>query len=81
MSGELLRTQLTALALHFDDLAVPTDGRYVRSQAFADESGITSVPPPVPDPFTKLAAGVLVGGVAAAIAISLRPRRRQRHWW
>jgi glyoxylase-like metal-dependent hydrolase (beta-lactamase superfamily II) len=77
MSGDLLRSQLTALSLHFDELAVPRHGRYVRDAAMADRDGIVWVPPPVPDPLPKIAAAVLIAGVAALAITALTRRRRQ----
>jgi glyoxylase-like metal-dependent hydrolase (beta-lactamase superfamily II) len=75
MSGEALQAQLTALALHFKELARPKKGRYVRAPAITDEHGVVSVPPAPADPLPKIAAGMVVAGIAgAAIAASMRRR-------
>ena len=68
MAGDRLTAQLDALALHFDQLAVPRKGRYVNAPAVTDENGVVWVPPPVPDPLPKIAAAVAVGAIAAGIA-------------
>jgi glyoxylase-like metal-dependent hydrolase (beta-lactamase superfamily II) len=75
MAGESLRAELTALALHFNELARPRKGRYVPSPAITDERGIVSVPPKPADPFPKILAGLAVAGIAgAAITHSMRKR-------
>jgi glyoxylase-like metal-dependent hydrolase (beta-lactamase superfamily II) len=77
MRGIELRMALNWLADHFDEAAIPRDGRYVREPALADESGTFYVPPPVPDPVTK----IMVGGAAiaaGALAYKLL-KRRDRH--
>jgi hypothetical protein len=43
----------------------------------ADRDGIVWVPPPVPDPLPKIAAAVLIAGVAALAITALTRRRRQ----
>jgi glyoxylase-like metal-dependent hydrolase (beta-lactamase superfamily II) len=44
MEGKELRRALRDLADHFQELAVPSQGRYVRESAKADESGVTYLP-------------------------------------
>jgi len=46
MHGPTMRAALHILARDFDSIAVPAQGRYVKRPATADESGVTSVPPP-----------------------------------
>jgi len=72
--GETLRMALNFLADHFYEAAMPPDGRYVREPALADESGTFYVPPPVPDPVTKLIIGGAAIG-AAALVYQLFKRR------
>ena len=68
MRGEAMRERLHRLAHDFETLAVPRQGRYVRTPAVADVSGTVSVPPPVSHP----ARTVLIGaGLAAAAGIAL----------
>jgi glyoxylase-like metal-dependent hydrolase (beta-lactamase superfamily II) len=71
MSGARLENGLRVLAEHFDELAMPRDGRYVRQAARWDANGITSVPPPVPDPLPKVVGGVLLGVAALAVVSKL----------
>jgi glyoxylase-like metal-dependent hydrolase (beta-lactamase superfamily II) len=61
MMGAMLENGLAALAQHFDELAMPRDGRYVREPARWDETGITYVPPAVSDPVPKIAAAAVLG--------------------
>ena len=75
MSGPQLIEQLDALAEDFYEIAVPDRGRYVREPVLADEQGVVTVPPPLPNPWPKVAgAGVLVLGLAAAISFIRRRR-------
>lgn len=64
MQGEELRQQLADLVTHFDEKAVPAQGRYVGHPAQADESGVLSVPPPVKTnlPYWLVGAGLVVAG-------------------
>lgn len=78
MSNPRLDHELNELARHFDQLARPADGRYVRRPALADERGTVSVPPPVPDPWPKVAAVVAVAAVGFGVAAYLR--RRSNRW-
>ncbi len=72
MSGPHIARDLSAFAERFP---VPAHGRYVPNPAHADESGVVSVPPPVPDPLPKqLAVGL--GVVALAGALLSRARRK-----
>ncbi len=45
LRGPEMRSALRALATRFDQVAVPSRGRYVSEPARADESGVTFVPP------------------------------------
>jgi glyoxylase-like metal-dependent hydrolase (beta-lactamase superfamily II) len=51
----------------------PRQGRYVNEPARADEQGVLELPPPVPDPLPKVAAGV---GIAALLGTALIVRAR-----
>jgi glyoxylase-like metal-dependent hydrolase (beta-lactamase superfamily II) len=63
MSGERMRRQLDELASRFDTLAVPSDGRYVRAPARADENGVYFTPPAI-HPYRPVAVA-FAAGVAA----------------
>ncbi|QXV64672.1 MBL fold metallo-hydrolase [Mucilaginibacter sp. 21P] len=45
MRGRELLTSLSFLANRFETMAVPKEGRYVRSSALADENGVRYIPP------------------------------------
>ncbi|MBH8558481.1 MBL fold metallo-hydrolase [Hymenobacter negativus] len=70
MHGETLRTQLADFAARFDAVARPSTGRYAQQPATADSGGVTSVPPPLVQPWLKVAAiaGLALGAVALASA-------------
>jgi glyoxylase-like metal-dependent hydrolase (beta-lactamase superfamily II) len=74
MRGDRLRRDLDWLAQHFERLAVPSSGRYVKEPALADERGVVSVPPPVADPLPK----VVAVAAAAALGLAVAARRGRR---
>ena len=67
LEGEEMLEGLRRLARDFDRLALPQRGRYVRQPAVADEEGVVSLPPPVPDPMPRLLLGVGLALVAGAV--------------
>jgi glyoxylase-like metal-dependent hydrolase (beta-lactamase superfamily II) len=67
LEGEEMLQGLRRLARDFDRIAVPKQGRYVREPAVADESGVVSLPPPVPDPLPRVLIGVGLALVAGAV--------------
>jgi glyoxylase-like metal-dependent hydrolase (beta-lactamase superfamily II) len=72
MRGDEMRRQLDALADHFEQ-AVPSDGRYVRRPALADDSGVRFVPPAVPNhPLAWAAAAGVLGLAGLAMTRSSR---------
>ena len=65
ITGPYTANDLHTYAVHF---LPPAEGRYVPEPALADERGIVSLPPSVPDPFPlKVAAGAALGLVAGAL--------------
>jgi glyoxylase-like metal-dependent hydrolase (beta-lactamase superfamily II) len=73
LDGEEMLQELRRLARDFDRIAVPPRGRYVREPALADERGVVSLPPPVPDPLPRVLLGVgLVLLAGAALRRSTR---------
>lgn len=75
MAGDELRNALDMLALDFDDVAVPDQGRYIHEPALADRHGVVHVPPRYGLATTQL---LLIGGAALATALLLRQSRRRR---
>ena len=67
---------LRVLADRFDEISRPRSGRYVSEPAIADERGVVSVPPPVPDPLPKIVAGVAIAAVVGAMLASSSRRHR-----
>ncbi|MBF9142309.1 MBL fold metallo-hydrolase [Hymenobacter properus] len=80
MHGEELRRQLDNFVPRFDELARPKVGRYVKTPATADGSGVTSVPPPLVRPWLKVlaVAGLALGGVALATAGKGKKKSKKR---
>jgi glyoxylase-like metal-dependent hydrolase (beta-lactamase superfamily II) len=76
MGGRRLRNGLRRLADRFDELALPSDGRYVRQAAITDENGVAFVPPRIfdPMPFVMGAAAI---GAAAVLAASIKRKRNK----
>ncbi|GAB3837308.1 hypothetical protein GCM10028821_37160 [Hymenobacter jeollabukensis] len=74
MRGQALLQELTELAQHFQELAVPAQGRYLPDPAIADETGVRAVPPPVRNPRTPW----LLGGLAATIGLGIGIWLKQR---
>ena len=77
MSGPQLLDQLRTLAADFEDLAVPSRGRYVGHPVLADERGIVLLPPPVSNPWPKV-AGFGMALVAVGATFEYLRRRRKR---
>lgn len=74
MRNPRLAHELHILARDFDHVAVPRHGRYVNQPAVADETGVKWYPPPAPDPFPTILAGVAVAGALAATIAIVRAR-------
>ena len=73
-SGPQMLQELEALVANFDELAMPTQGRYLREPAIANEHGVVRVPPAIPDPLPKILAAAAVLTVAGAAINHLRHR-------
>ncbi len=67
MYGKEMRKELHNLHDHFQELAVPSHGRYVKEPAVADVNGILYIPPQVKNPHTSLILGTGVLALAAAL--------------
>jgi glyoxylase-like metal-dependent hydrolase (beta-lactamase superfamily II) len=66
---------LHVLATHFEEVAVPQDGRYVRAAAKSDDSGTTWVPPAVGDVRPKLIVALALGAIGLAVASAITKKR------
>lgn len=64
MEGEELRTALNELTTHFDEMAVPSTGRYVNEPAVTNENGVMYLPPST----DKVTAVIKAVSVTVAIA-------------
>jgi hypothetical protein len=58
------------------DFPRPRRGRYAGEPARTDETGVTFVPPPAPDPLPKIAAAVGLAAMAIAAVVVLSGRVR-----
>jgi glyoxylase-like metal-dependent hydrolase (beta-lactamase superfamily II) len=76
-SGEGLREGLHDLAEHFDERAIPSQGRYVGHPAKADAGGVVSVPPDTSDPWPRVFVGLRAGVVAGLVLSAILPRSRR----
>jgi glyoxylase-like metal-dependent hydrolase (beta-lactamase superfamily II) len=76
MHGSAMQFNLRALADHFDELAIPSSGRYVKQPAYTNERGVVSLPPdPLPAKLATLGLATLAGiAVAALIRQTLKKR-------
>src|SRR5690606_33544855 len=72
MHGERMQDELDELAKYFDQLAVPTHGRYVNRPAIMNEQGVVSLPEPVTTPATRtlITAGLITAAGLAALALT-----------
>jgi glyoxylase-like metal-dependent hydrolase (beta-lactamase superfamily II) len=71
MSGPAVAAGLADLARDFPR---PRRGRYASQPARADETGVTFVPPPAPDPAPKIALAVGLAAVAIGALVALSRR-------
>jgi glyoxylase-like metal-dependent hydrolase (beta-lactamase superfamily II) len=79
MRGERLRAELWELVREFQHTARPSHGRYAKTPAVSDETGLISVPPPVPDPLPKfVAAGMVAIAFLTVLAGIYRARKHRR---
>jgi hypothetical protein len=76
MRGPVMRAALHDLVGHFREREVPRFGRYSAQPAVTDEHGIVMLPP---DPFPKVAAGVLAAAIG--IGLAMRGNRARRDAW
>jgi glyoxylase-like metal-dependent hydrolase (beta-lactamase superfamily II) len=76
LAGSEMRRDLRALAARFENVEVPSLGRYAVEPAVTDERGIIRLPP---DPLPKVMAGAAVAAVLAwTVARQTRPTTSRR---
>ncbi|OKS86442.1 MBL fold metallo-hydrolase [Mucilaginibacter polytrichastri] len=73
MRGRELQVALDELAENFDELAVPTSGRYIKQPAVADETGVLYVPPFKAN--RKFIAAMIITSIAAGFIIARQIRK------
>ena len=77
MRGAEMQRELDALARDFEQIAVPTGGRYAKQPARSNELGITEIPPPTAQgQIPKIAAAAVVAGAVFGLWTLLRPRAK-----
>lgn len=80
LSGEQMRIDLTNLAVHFDELAIPEKGRYVDDPAVADASGFKYIPPKPKDK-AALYLAIGLGLIAVAGIYLLVSKKKPKSFW
>ncbi|MDB6175410.1 MAG: yflN 1 [Chthoniobacteraceae bacterium] len=79
LRGDEMIIELRELGTHFDALALPRQGRYVRHPAIADQTGVVSLPPQAEHPVQRAlflgASAFLIAWLGGTIIQSLRNRR------
>lgn len=73
MTGDHIADELEEFAGAFHP---PADGRYVRQPALADERGVVTVPPPVPDPVGSTMRIIAGTAAVALLMVSIGRVRR-----
>jgi glyoxylase-like metal-dependent hydrolase (beta-lactamase superfamily II) len=80
MQGEEMRLELNNLSSHFDQLAVPAQGRYVNEPAIADETGTVYVPPAIEKvPSLVKGIGVALGLFTIGFMVYSQVRKMRTH--
>ncbi len=79
MYGKEMRAALQKLHEHFNEQAVPANGRYINDAAVADVNGILYVPPATYNPYKKLVigAGMVTAGL---ILLTLLITTQKKKW-
>lgn len=79
MSGDEMRYELNNLSRHFDQLAVPAQGRYVNEPALSDENGTVSIPKATEGiPSLVKIVGVSLGLLAVGVLAYQQVKRLRR---
>ncbi len=76
MQGEEMRMELNNLSRHFDQLAIPAQGRYVNEPALANENGVVYLPPPTEAvPSLVKGLGIALGLISIGLLVLNQVRR------
>lgn len=79
MSGAEMRMELNNLSRHFDQLAVPAQGRYVNEPALANENGVLFVPPATENvPSLVKGIGIALGLVSIGLLVFNQVRKMRK---
>ncbi|WP_276134387.1 MBL fold metallo-hydrolase [Polluticoccus soli] len=81
LSGDQMRIDLTNLAVHFNELAIPEKGRYVDDPAVADASGFKYIPPKPRDNIIAYLAIGLGLIVAAGVYLLASKHKKPKSFW
>lgn len=81
MEGAGMRKSVHNLAQHFQQLAVPKQGRYVGHPARMNQTGVTYVPPRTTQPSLPVtkAIAIAAGFITLALMIKSKPNAPKRH--
>jgi glyoxylase-like metal-dependent hydrolase (beta-lactamase superfamily II) len=79
MRGEEMRHELNNLSRHFEQLAVPAQGRYVNEPALSNENGTLYVPPAIePVPSLLKGIGVALGLISIGLLVFSQVRKMKQ---
>jgi glyoxylase-like metal-dependent hydrolase (beta-lactamase superfamily II) len=78
MHGEKLKEKLYALARHFETLAIPSQGRYVKQPAHTDQCGIIDMPVPVSYYVAKTIAATTLLAIILLTVYSVSEKKRNK---
>jgi hypothetical protein len=78
MYGGELDSALTRLADHFEELAVPLQGRYVKEPARMNKEGVEYLPPVSMNP--AMIGGLVALGVLATTFFVVKQMRKSNPW-
>jgi glyoxylase-like metal-dependent hydrolase (beta-lactamase superfamily II) len=78
MKGLKLQNRLHQLALNFDKLAIPSNGRYVKRPALTDEEGIVDMPSPISYHIPRVITTVTITALAGFIIYAAFKRKRPK---
>ena len=78
MEGAAMRKSLHDLSVHFQEQAVPKQGRYVSRPALMDETGVVYTPEKTRKPSLPVTKTIGLSALALTIALLLKKKRKNR---